>query len=149
MDDLVPQILAAIEATETDARQACGRKPGGDAWTIAEVPPGRWGQDEQDTEVIIDGKPVVRCDYEYGGVLFAEHIARHDPASVLRRCAADRKLLELHAQVPTHEGSTETGCKLCLWEYSWGCDVQAGICDTVSILAEGYGVAPAVEPAQS
>lgn len=91
--DLLRLTLAAIEATEQDARDACGRKSGGDQWTVAHEPPYRWGQDEKDAEVLVGGKAVIRCDYEYGGRLFADHIARHDPASVLRRCAADRALI--------------------------------------------------------
>lgn len=110
MSDLVSRLLAAIEEAERNAEK------------MAQI---RWFF----TQARRSGQTVM-----------AEYFTRNDPAAVLRRCAVDRKLLELHAQVPTHEGSTKTGCKLCLWEYSWGCDVQEGICDTVKIVAEGYGI---------
>lgn len=44
------------------------------------------------------------------------HMARHNPAAVLRRIAADRKQLELHAAVPNHGRFSERGCE------TSGCD---------------------------
>lgn len=64
----------------------------------------------------------------------AQHIALHDPESVLRRCAADRKLLELHRPMD-HEGEMAVFCS--------ECDVSGDYpyfpCQTLRILAEGYG----------
>ncbi len=55
----------------------------------------------------------------------ADHIALHDPASVLRRCAADRKLLESLKSVI--EGDYIDDGEPVLAEH------------VLSILAEGYG----------
>ncbi|MFD8899879.1 DUF6221 family protein [Streptomyces ardesiacus] len=70
----------------------------------------------------------------YGGG-HAEHIALNDPASVLRRCAADRKLLELH-------GGRGHGCPA--YDYDGDLDEFARFynheaCPVVQHLAEGYG----------
>lgn len=63
------------------------------------------------------------------------HIAAVDPESVLRRCAADRKLLELHAAklhscpAPGHTGDLDE------WiHFGWNTT-----CPVVEMLAEGYG----------
>lgn len=80
----------------------------------------------------------------------AEHIALNDPASVLRRCAADRKLLELHQAVPDHGRYSEALCPPdCAGEHSGplvcvscrdyvGDPVDAP-CPTAVAIAEGYG----------
>lgn len=120
--DLVQLILAAIESTEQDARQATRKDH---AWAI-DAQPFRWG-DEQDTEILAGGKPIVSCNYEYGGYTTASHIVRHDPASVLRRCAADRRIVET--------------CQFWLHENDAGTDPCAA--DVLRDLADGYGVAPA------
>ncbi|MGW5690306.1 DUF6221 family protein [Streptomyces asiaticus] len=63
------------------------------------------------------------------------HIALNDPESVLRRCAADRKLLELHGR---HE---DDGCRTCVeWSETEYYHVPVPFpCDSFSALAEGYG----------
>jgi len=63
----------------------------------------------------------------------AEHIAANDPASVLRRCAADRKLLELHAQDSLPNGIDLDECRTC------GGANEPWPCPTLLTLAEGYG----------
>jgi len=63
----------------------------------------------------------------------AEHIAANDPASVLRRCAADRKLLELHAQDSLPNGIDLDECRTC------GGVNEPWPCPTLLTLAEGYG----------
>lgn len=65
----------------------------------------------------------------------AKHIALNDPESVLRRCAADRKLLELH-------GSRGHSCPA--YDYDGDLDDHARfynheVCPVVLLLAEGYG----------
>ncbi|MEV5451535.1 DUF6221 family protein [Streptomyces sp. NPDC052535] len=65
----------------------------------------------------------------------AEHIAANDPESVLRRCAADRKLLELH-------GGRGHGCPA--YDYDGDLDEFARFynheaCPVVQHLAESYG----------
>lgn len=79
------------------------------------------------------------------------HIARHDPGAVLRRIAADRKLIELHAAVPDHgrfseRGCDDTGCDgdhsdppVCRSCRNYAGDPLEAPCATVEILAEGWG----------
>ncbi|KIF66261.1 hypothetical protein HY68_36760 [Streptomyces sp. AcH 505] len=64
------------------------------------------------------------------------HIALNDPESVLRRCAADRKLLELH-------GGRGHSCPA--YDYDGDLDEFARfynheVCPVVQNLAEGYGL---------
>ncbi|WP_042174609.1 hypothetical protein [Streptomyces sp. NBRC 110035] len=72
------------------------------------------------------------------------------PAAVRRRCAADRKLLELHKAVPDHGRYSEAQCPAdCDGEHSAppvcaSCRTYAGDpvafpCPTVRVVAEGYG----------
>jgi len=124
--DLVRQILAAIEETEQMATM---------------VPEDRreWRTGELGYEgyVVMDGKGDRVVFSEQLGV--DHHIARHDPASVLRRCAADRKLVELHRQ------SSELGwlCELCGGE---GQNIDCTYpCDTLRLVADGYGITPESE----
>lgn len=65
----------------------------------------------------------------------AQHIALNNPESVLRRCAADRKILELHSR------QDDDGCRTCVeWSETEYCHVPVPFpCDTFSALAEGYG----------
>jgi hypothetical protein len=72
----------------------------------------------------------------------AEHIAVHDPAAVIRRCAADRKILEHHAPVgngyPSHyacEGCGMDGGDCADWNTE-----HINDCPTLLALAEGYGI---------
>ena len=64
----------------------------------------------------------------------ATHIALNDPQSVLRRCATDRKLLELHKPVEM-TGETADACAVC--EVTG--DYPYYPCATIRLLAEGYG----------
>lgn len=80
----------------------------------------------------------------------AEHIALNDPQSVLRRCAADRKLLKLHQAVPDHGRYSEPECPadcdgkhngppVCMACRSYVGDPLQAPCHTVLALAQGYG----------
>lgn len=66
------------------------------------------------------------------------HMARHDPAAVLRRIKADRKLIELHAESDfPYNPDDGPG------DYSWtarcdGCYEDAP-CTTLRLIAEGWG----------
>lgn len=159
MDDVVRQILAAIEEAEQDARAATQgpwrhtpekhwRKPG-TAWCEEAVFAGPAGADA----VCVAGTgnsddPQSMAD--------AVHIARHDPDAVLRRCAADREIVELHGIVWRDIGwlAEEDGevveeeaelpvCGLCVPRHSSFPrreDVPVGRCRTVRLLARGYGI---------
>jgi hypothetical protein len=83
--DLSSLLLAAIEEAERLARSAS-------AETEAEWSPG--GDLSDGVSTVVTGAPVVGGPYGHLAEVVREHIARHDPASVLRRCAADRKIVE-------------------------------------------------------
>ena len=69
------------------------------------------------------------------------HIAANDPESVLRRCAADRKLLNLHAPQPDGSGFHDgVQCRTCSQDGGDGYQYLVPFpCDTVRAIAEGYG----------
>lgn len=79
------------------------------------------------------------------GEAAAKHITLHDPVSVLRRCAADRKLMALHnvpAVVYPNSGARAddrrcVGCGFDSHEEPMVDDVND--CPTLRALAEGYG----------
>ncbi|MFJ1900437.1 DUF6221 family protein [Streptomyces sp. NPDC088115] len=72
----------------------------------------------------------------------ADHIALNDPSSVLRRCAADRKLIELHRPQQTGGGFPDVQeCRTCSAD-SLGNGYQylmPAPCPSLRALAEGYG----------
>ena len=152
MTDLVEWLEAAIGERERIARAAL---------------PGPWAVDKDDQVYVphldrltigqrFDGSQFTSVDRTY--VLFgdggggcgcgcssrdeAEHIALNDPASVLRRCQADRKILAEHPIYtldPYGMARDEVpfGCGTChdCGEGFYG----GGFCDTLKALAEGYG----------
>lgn len=73
----------------------------------------------------------------------AEHVVYNSPEVVLRRCAADRKILELHGPVILRGGGgakyfdTTRVCRSC--EPPQQFPEHAFPCDTLRALAEGYG----------
>lgn len=90
----------------------------------------------------------------------ATHIARHGPDAVLRRIAADRKLLELHPQMTYRSKASEGALRSMYgphWEarlsrlddrYCETCHIEDGVispdpqgrpCDTVRLIAESWG----------
>ena len=97
-DDLAAFITARLDEDEAAAKAAL-RGP----WSIAENEV--WG-----TQIIaIDGSPVMPVYVEgvtSAALSTAVHIARHDPARVLREAAAKRAILALHNR--THECSVSS-----------------------------------------
>lgn len=76
-----------------------------------------------------------------------DHIMLNDPDAVLRRCAADRKILAAHPYtervVNPNYGphSAGFGCETC---HDWdGVPEGRGNCDTILALAEAHGLEPA------
>jgi hypothetical protein len=70
-----------------------------------------------------------------------EHALDHlvDPAAVLRRCAADRKILTIHK--PAGDDWEPYGCTGCGIDSEYGFDVtHTNDCETLQALAEGYGL---------
>jgi hypothetical protein len=80
-EDLAGKLLAAIGETERIAQEAGG------VWSLLTIP--AWSLPGDSGEVNLGDKVLVTPVPES-----AAHIARHDPASVLRRCAADRKIVK-------------------------------------------------------
>lgn len=137
-DDLVPRILAAINELEAAAlaeRDASAdlhviTRPGAPQPTELEKLALKRRMDQEARERRRRANPAKALLEEQG-----------DWDVVLRRCAADRKLIALHPQDP------ELGwlCQLCGGE---GQNIDCTYpCDTLRLVADSYGVAPATEPA--
>lgn len=77
----------------------------------------------------------------------AAHIALHDPAAVLRRVEADRRILDLHERDYTGYAREPGGCGVCLkWEYYTGAEMESWPCPTVRVLASGWSHMPGYRP---
>lgn len=129
--DLLARLRAAIDETERMARAAMEPANDDGVWK-------RGGLSHDSARVA--GLGIVIYDEGGHDMDQAEHIARHDPASVLRRCAADRKILELHPSAQEEIGWTEeiTICYTC--RYDNGLDSYSFPCPTIVALAAGYGI---------
>ncbi|HEX3782732.1 MAG TPA: DUF6221 family protein [Pseudonocardiaceae bacterium] len=141
-DDLTEQLLAAMERVEQVARAAEAESPSpwlrGDVYSIP-------SEDRDMYRQIYDrtGNVVV---YDEGapGPDVADLIAHNDPASVLRRCAADRKILAEHGQADFGAYGDRL-CRRCRYEddelepdelHHW----VVWPCPTLTALAEAYGI---------
>jgi hypothetical protein len=112
--------------------------------------PGPWITHDHDDQVgMLEVRTVHEADIMIGYVADvatadARHIVRHGPASVLRRCAADRKILAEHAAQQDGSGFPDSRqCRTC--STSGGDGYQYLVlypCPTVLALAEGYGEVP-------
>ena len=135
MPDLHGWIAQQIDAVEAVAKTAT---------------PGPWHVTEYDWQTDFDAGigttagevNVVGHGYEGGGVERTEdarHIALHDPANVLRRCTADRKILTIHAPAGTRWDPY--ACNGCGVDSEYGHEVlHTNDCETLRALAEGYGL---------
>jgi hypothetical protein len=141
--DLVSRVLAAITELENAAREA---KWNGDWLSVR----------NNDMPLVCANVALVNSEGEFLEYVATDverstavHIALNDPPTALRRCAADRRILELHRQVPAdvpgNERDESTGCQICgkalLCDWIEG----NGVCDTVVALADAYGVTAGVE----
>lgn len=117
-----------------------------DAVRCAEKEQGRdWGtrwDPRTDSFQILDGSGTLVAEQMQPGA--AALAACHSPAAVLRRCAADRKILAAHPHT-THvinpgygAQSAGFGCETC---HDWdGVPEGRGNCATILALAEAYGL---------
>lgn len=139
-DRMVVWLREAMDAARADAEAATWHEDAG-VWRAAKSeyhtpsrPSGsRWYiEDAMDDGVITTVDPQASDDE---GV--ARHIARNNPAAVLRRIAADRKTFDEHAENPYDLGY----CRTCtVHEEGWAVPVPAELpCATIRNLAEGYG----------
>ena len=120
-DRMVVWLLETMDAAQRDAEAAT---PG--PWSVRPDPD--TGENWEIATVGREQRWVVGA--EHGGGVYdkpdALHIVRHDPAAVLRRIAADRKMLDLHQSDEGH----------CAWAST---EPMTDPCTTVRLLAEGYG----------
>ncbi|WP_234341957.1 DUF6221 family protein [Streptomyces sp. NRRL F-4707] len=142
--DATPGLHEWIEG-EIRQREEAARDATAGPW-FAEHPEASWGE-EKDAEIIGQGKLLAVLAYERNGHLNADHIALNGPDYVLRRCAADRKILAAHPYTtdvlnPSYGPHTAGfGCETC---HDWdGITEGRGNCDTILALAEAYGLEPA------
>lgn len=135
--DILAWLEAAVAERENAARAA---KSFGDAFAAGpEAPDCLYGTG--------DGGPYLRISvpgFEGQTEAAVAHFALYGAASVLRRCAADRKLIELHRPVILHAGSTGAAyfdttrvCRSC--EPPRQFPETAYPCPTIVAVAEGYG----------
>ena len=96
--------------------------------------------------VVLDGgmiETVVPDGDEYGHVNEAdgEHIVRHNPARVLARCAADRRIVEFHRPMYPRDSRYLPNCEGC-WEEGGEDGAPTYPCHTVRWLAAVYADHP-------
>ncbi|MET9467416.1 DUF6221 family protein [Streptomyces sp. NPDC006544] len=67
------------------------------------------------------------------------HVAANDPAAVLRRCAADRRILEIHSYAGG-DSWDQYACRGCGSDDTGYLIDHTDDCETLLALAEGYGL---------
>lgn len=144
--DVTPGLHEWIKE-EIKRREEAARDATDGPW-VAEHPEVRWG-DAADAAIIGGGKQLARLGYDHNGHLNAHHIELHAPDVVLRRCAADRKILAAHPYTrnvikPSYGmHGAKFGCETC---HDWdGVPEGRGNCETILALAEAYGLEAAGE----
>lgn len=103
---------------------------------------GRWGWHipNETTVLVFDDQTRADVAHAFRGEPDAEHIARHDPARVLREVEAKRQIIATHVTFGGFQDEEETdhghGCQECGWnaEYS----DRGGWCTTLRLLALPY-----------
>ncbi|MFJ8929221.1 DUF6221 family protein [Streptomyces sp. NPDC102364] len=87
---------------------------------------------------VTDGRAVAHVFTDAVG----DHIMLNDPDAVLRRCAADRKILAAHPYLTfdaRYSNGISFGCGTCHSDGD-GFDYAGGNCATILALAEAYGL---------
>ncbi|MGP3737942.1 DUF6221 family protein (plasmid) [Streptomyces sp. GDS52] len=125
--DILTWLYGAIRVHEDTARAAAA---------LQDDPENGWGIVD-DSSYAVPGKqraiaPHIGITHEPES---AQHIVLNNPAAVLRRCAADRKLLELHAgqghSCPSYDYDGDLDSFARFYNHE--------VCPVVQTLAEGYG----------
>ncbi|WP_329203808.1 DUF6221 family protein [Streptomyces sp. NBC_01435] len=152
--DILAWLDTVISIHANAAQRAC--EGGAGRWYSGGSPDDRHVEDwELESDVIYSDDDVTQAKaLVYNEVHPSKdrsvHIALNDPASVLRRCAADRKLIELHQVVPDHGRYSEAQCPadcdgehaalpVCASCRTYAGDPVTSPCPTLHTLAEGYG----------
>jgi hypothetical protein len=127
MPDLRDWILQRIRDTET-AVEACPPWP----WTF---------ETDDDAVLAADGIQVAEMLALSGRQLHATgvFVVGNDPAAVLRRCAADRKILDIHHYAGGNRWD-QYACHGCGYDDTGYLVDHANDCETLLALAEGYGL---------
>lgn len=136
MTDLIERIKAAIDEDEQVANAA-----------IEQVGDGDWEQ--RGTRIVTESNRD-REVADYAIVECIDHIARHDPARMLRQVEGARKILALHQPVAVlnNDGVRVIGheCKACFDSPAPYSEPPYSMtdypCPTVRALAEMFGVEP-------
>lgn len=130
-EDVLAWLENAITGRETTAREALSF---GDGFVGSDTCVYGTGFGGPYLQVVVPG-------FEGQAEAATKHFALHGPESVLRRCAATRKLLALHA--PQQDGSgfpDGMQCRTCSQDGGDGYQYLVPYpCDTVRTIAEGYG----------
>lgn len=107
--------------------------------------PGQWEtRDHDDQPGMLEVRAADEPDFILGYIADVatddgHHIALHSPENILRRCAADRKILKVHA--PQGGGWEPYACLGCGTDSEFGVLVDhTNDCETLRALAEGYGL---------
>ena len=135
--------------TDTDGMVAWLRKAMDAAQQLAEAAANEttsadWEYQDHDNRLVATSPPrFTVADVDFLDPAPGKFMAANDPAAVLRRIAADRKILELHPSTtqiinPGYgKHVADFGCVTC---HDWdGVTEGYGYCPTVRALAEGYG----------
>lgn len=139
MTDLLTAIEAAIDKDVEAALHAQHPWEMGDPEQLRQLPDRgiRWHSNYERVHEIHGGQTPILTTVERANYAAAYHIARHDPARVLRQARAHRLILAEHQLLTAssdlfRDGSGGLGdCACC--RYPWPCD-------TVRHLADGYGI---------
>lgn len=134
--DLLAWLETAITERETAAREACDGGEG--RWHNGWCPDGELEEGETDSGCGVSDERDRTVVYDEGRPNKAQsvHIALNDPASVLRRCAADRKLIAEHGPFSDRDSACK-GCGLDMIEELITSYYQD--CPVLVAIAEGYG----------
>jgi hypothetical protein len=137
MPDLHGWITQQIDRVEAAAQEATEGP-----WFADHPEPKHWG-DDPESALIVRGKVLCILDNQYNGPLNADHIVLHDPTTVLRRCAADRRILTIHKPLAA-TWSAYYACEGCGYDGADYCSepnvAHVNDCPTLLALAEGYGL---------
>ena len=125
-EQLVSAVRARLDETERVALAVSIGPHKPERWTAA-----RYKDDLRGWR--IDGQFSCVVDSAFGPD--AEHIALHDPAAVLRRVAADRRVLERHQPCVNYDGE----CHACGHNPPWPCPDFADLADRLGIDPEEAG----------
>lgn len=142
-EDLRDKITAAIDRAEQVARRANVVQDDPN-WWVSEVAASGGGlftvRSQRDNRPIARVQRLEGHDFDPGlildGAAVAEHIALHDPAAVLRRCAADRRVLERHAPHYRYNGANPE----CSWCWTPREEPADWPCEDYRDLADRYGI---------